>query len=783
MSDLATVRPQCPAGARSGGATPVSFRPGRLRLRLFPLLRPLLFAAILVPGRAQDAGVRSNSGTHGKKIVAARRTELPVVVDGNLDEPAWQEATVSLGFFQRDPQEGEPVSEKTEFRVLYTAATLYVGVICYDSDGRGILANERRRDNKLENDDTVAVVLDTFHDHRNAFLFRTNPLGTQYDALITDEGKDLNENWDEKWEVMAQATPVGWTAEFAIPFKSLRVSEDNGHPWGLEVERVIRRKNEFAYWNGYRRGFKLENVSQAGHLQGVENIQTGLRLRLKPYLLGGFSQAVRRVEPDPELFASRFRNASDAGMEVLKYRITPSLTADLTWNTDFAQTEVDDQQVNLDRFPLFFPEKREFFLEGAGVYEFGAASGENVGQAIMKLFHTRTIGLSPRRLPVPIVGGGRLTGKLQGLTLGLLNVQTEALPSENIPASNYGLLRVKRDVLSRSSIGGFLLSRELAGTADYNRVFGGDANFIFFKYLTVGGLLAKSSAPGTPDDNWVSAGAVRWDSDFLNVETSWLAVDPDFRDDLGFIPRKDMRQISPQLAIKPRPHSRLIRQLMLRARYDYTMNQNNQLETRIGHHRFEVRFQDGTMLAWIPHTRLDTLREPFQIRRGIVIPAGTYSWWHPGIQFRSNPAKRLSAFVMWTPNFGYWGDGSLNSLSVQSLLRLTEQFSIEPEYQLNKASFAAARCVGNTPVTRCGFTDHTVNTRINYNFTNQWLTSTILQYNRTDNFFGFNFRLNYIFRPGDDFFLIYNEGRRVAGPLEGQRDRTLQAKFTYSFDF
>ena len=237
-------------------------------------------------------------------------------------------------------------------------------MICYDADAEGIRASDRRRDSKLDNDDMISVVLDTFHDHRNAYLFRTNPLGAQYDALITDEGNSTNVNWDEKWDVATQITPAGWIAEFAIPFKSLRVAEENGHVWGLELERVIRRKNEFAYWNGYRRGFKLENLSQAGHLEGIENIQTGLRLRVKPYALGGFTQSVRRASPGVDQFRSTVHDASDFGMEVLKYRITPSLTADLTWRTDFAQTEVDDQQVNLDRFPLFFPEKREFFQEG-----------------------------------------------------------------------------------------------------------------------------------------------------------------------------------------------------------------------------------------------------------------------------------------------------------------------------------------------------------------------------------------------------------------------------------
>lgn len=754
----------------------------RVQARFF-LFLAVGVALLLAPSGFSQSLITTDGAAHGKHAVRAVRTELPVTVDGNLGEPAWQQAPVTLGFVQRDPQEGTPVSEKTSFLILYTSTTLYLGVLCYDSDPQGIRATDRRRDSSFGNDDLLSIVLDTFHDHRNAFLFRTNPLGAQYDALITDEGKTTNENWDEKWEVATQITEVGWTAEFAIPFKSLRVSEENGHGWGLDLERVIRRKNEFAYWNNYRRGFRLESLSQAGHLQGIENIQTGLRLRVKPYLLGGFSQAVRNTSSLTDPLDSKFKNASDVGVEVVKYRMTSSLTADLTWNTDFAQTEVDDQQVNLSRFPLFFPEKREFFQEGAGVFEFGIATGESPGSAIMKLFHSRQIGLSPQRQPVPIIGGGRITGRLQGMTLALLNVQTEALPAEGLRPSNYSVVRVKRDVFSRSSIGGFLLNREQGGTKDYNRVYGADANFVFFRYLTLGGFVAKSSSPGIRGDNWMTVGGINWNSDFLSLGTSWVVVDPDFRDDLGFIPRKNMRQITPAIELKPRPNTPLLRQIIIRFRSEYIMTQENKLETRTNHAILEFRFQNGAVLGWAPHTMLDTLRQPFEIRSGVVIPPGTYSWWHSSVRYNSNPSKRVSYYLNYQPNIGYYRGGFLHNVTLQPRVRISEQFSVETEYQLNKASFPQQPWCPNRTTGGCGFTDHNLNARVNYNFNNRWLTSTIIQYNNSDHFLGFNFRLNYIFRPGDDFFFIYNEGRRVGGPLDGQKDRTLQAKLTYSFDF
>jgi len=569
---------------------------------------------------------------------------------------------------------------------------------------------------------------------------------------------------------------------------------------------VIRRKNEAASWNNFRRGFQLENASQAGHLLGIEEIETGLRLRMKPYVLGGFSHTTNqqrsafcRDSGSASTLASgsELCNASNVGIEVVKWRIMPSLTADFTANTDFAQTDVDNQQVNLDRFPLFFSERREFFQEGAGVFEFGIAEGENRGSAEMKLFHTRQIGLSPQRQPIPIVGGGRITGRLQRFTLGLLNVQTERYDPENIRASNYSVARVKRDVLGRSTVGAFLLNREQGGTGDYNRVYGADANVVLFRYFSVGGFVGKSAAPrssGTKGDDWATAGAVRWDSDTLNLETSWLVVDPQFRDDLGFIPRTDQRTSSSQLALKPRINGRYIRQLVVRHRLEYTMNQKNHLETRVTHNAMEIFFQDGGMFRWAPHTQFDCPRENFALRRGVVeIPSGCHSWWYNGLRYSPNPSKRISGQVIsWTWHVGYWGTGTLHDIGINPRLRLTNQLSAQIGYGINKATFPALRCVDKTQ-RQCGFTDHVVNARVNFNFNNRWLTTTTIQYNNADDFWGYNFRLNYIFRPGDDFFLIYNDGRqggafyrngqRTEDPARRHNDRTLQAKLTYSFDF
>ena len=760
----------------------------RFQLRRYGIA-VLLLSMTCVAANAQEPSPEG-AETHGRKTLRAQRAESAVVVDGNLNDAAWAEAPIISGLTQKEPSEGEPSSETTEIRVLYTATTVYIGVFCADSNAAGILASERRRDGDLDGDDTVAIVLDTFHDHRNAFAFATNPLGTQWDALETDEGRTENKSWDERWQVGTQRTEAGWTAEFAIPFKSVRVPESNdGMVWGIDVERKIRRKNEIAYLNNYRRGFEMTAMSQAGHLTGLEGIETGLHLRVKPYVSGGFNHTTKRETSDlcksfdpqkTSLAGSARCNASDVGIEVVKYRITPSLTADMTWNTDFAQADVDDLQVNLDRFPLLYPEKREFFQEGAGIFDFGSAGAATTS---MKLFHSRQLGFSPRRRPVPIVGGGRITGKLPGFTLGLMNVQTEALPIEKIPASNYSVARVKRDVFSRSTVGAFFLNREAAGSSYYNRVYGMDAAFTFHKYLKADGFFARSNVDRT-DSKWLYATSAAWDSDSFLLGVDWLSVDPGFRDDLGFIRRPDVHRLGPSIAWRPRPNIPWIRKTEFIFTWDYTMDASNRVVRRTDKYAFNLYFQDGGQLRLIPFDyELDQVDQDFEVSPGVLVPARRYYWNVYVLRYTLSPKRMLSGTIDYSHRYGYYG-GNMYKFQLTPVLKLSKQFSIETNYEIDDASLPAQ------PGYKGDFLQHVVNVGVNYSLNNQWLTSTTLQYDNIANFFGIHFRLNYIFRPGDDFFLIYNEGRQVGCPgrqvvcaNDGQKDRTLKAKLTYSFDF
>ena len=762
--------------------------------RLFHLLLPFFLLLVLPPcpfaqeqEHAHGAAAEAPGGpppaikdlsairtTHGLKMAVALPIdgEVSLKVDGTLDEPVWQEARVNLGFLQRDPQEGAASTEQTEFRVLFDKKNIYIGVVCYDSQPDNILATERQRDARMQNDDTIAIVLDTFHDHRNFFQFQTNPLGTQHDALDTDEGRDHNVGWDTVWEVAAQVIPaVGWTAEFAIPFKSLRLAGTEAQVWGLDVERIIRRKNEFSYWTNFKRDFTRNNISQAGHLRGIEDIDPGFRLRVKPFSVAGFTRSSND-------FRGTTEHAMDAGMEVLKFRVTPSLMADFTVNSNFVDAQADRTQVNLDRFDLFYPEQREFFQE-AGVFQFGVARGEMPAPDVA-LFHTRQIGVFSKRvgvasqqIPVPITAGTRLTGKVQGFTLGLMNVQTGAVASENVPQSNYGVYRIKREILGRSSVGGYFLNREIAGTSDFNRVYGFDTNFIFKEHFFANALFARSVQPGVNQDNWTSSGGARWQSDFLLAGFEYLLLDPNFRDDLGFIPRTNQRRFSPILEFNPRfaRLSKVVRRLHYYSRVDYITDQEYTLQTRRLHNHFDIFLQSGALISVFHHREFERINAPFELRPGVTIPAGGYNMRNFSIGYGLNPARRISGSFRYIPIWGHLG-GDVHRLAFSPRIKVSQSLTVAPSYTINKASYPNGK-----------FTDHVVNTGIEYAFNNQLLTSTIIRYNNTDSFFGVQFRLNYIFRPGDDFFLVYNLGRATGDARYGQTDQTLATKLTYSFDY
>src|SRR5262245_8525840 len=436
---------------------------------------------------------------------AVRVQQAPTLDGDVLSDPAWRDAQPASGFVQEQPDEGQPSTERTEVRIVYTASTLYVGVVCYDREPGSIIVSDARRDAALDQTDSFQIIFDTYRDLQNGFVFGTNPAAIEYDGQVTNEGQGggglgggqrqqsgsgsgFNINWDAAWDVRALIDQRGWQAEFAIPFRTLRFSSGSNQTWGVNFQRNIRRRNERAYWAPIPRQYNLYRLSLAGTVSGIQT-PTMRSFRATPYVLGNAIAS----GPRP----TRTRYLRDAGGD-FKYMLTPSLALDATVHTDFAQVEVDDQQVNLDRFALFFPEKRPFFLENAGFFSVG-----NPGE--VDLFFSRRIGLGPNGEEIPIYGGGRVSGKVGTLNLGLLNMQTEE-ESPRTPSNNFSVVRLSQELPNRSAVGGIFVNRQgfgdLARDQDHNRTYAVDGKWGVGRTHTVSGFLAKTETPGVTSDDY-----------------------------------------------------------------------------------------------------------------------------------------------------------------------------------------------------------------------------------------------------------------------------------------
>ena len=685
--------------------------------------------------------------------VQAVQVEQEPVLDGVLDEPVWQEASPVGQFRQRNPQEGNPATEQTEVRIIYSETAIFFGVTCYDSQPDRIIATQRARDADLEFDDSFTILLDTFHSHRNAFWFEMNPLGARFDSWITDEGGRTSPEWDERWEVAIAIGEEGWVAEVRIPFSVLRTPAAEEQVWGIDFRRNIKRKNEEVAWSNYRRDLTFEQVSQAGHLEGLRQIPRGFTYRIKPYVLLGLSRSL------PEFGGASTHNESDVGLEVFKYRLSPNLTLDLTVNPDFAETEVDDPQINVTRFPLFFPEKREFFLEDAGVFELGP--GGDVPE--LRLFHSRRIGLTEDGEAVPILFGGRLTGKAGKFELGLLNAQT--LESDPDPRRNYTVGRVKR-IFGRSFVGAMVTNLQSGGSSDYNRTAALDSELVFFDHLSVNSFLVHSWSPDLSEDSWAFRPAkITWESDFLNANIEHQAIQRNFEAEMGFVPRKDMKQTLGEISIHPRPDSEWIRRTTLGAFMSYISNQAGELETRDQKMTFGVEWESGDQSMVDLGKNLESITQPFLLRGKFLILPGVYRNNQYEYRFRTFRGRRLSTFlrIRWEE---FWG-GDRFSTTFNPNFIISDNLSVRIEYEFDDISLPQGQ-----------LTTHLVNSIFRYNFSNVWLTTTTLQFDSSEDLYNLNFRLNYIYRPGDDVFLVFNR------TSDNERtDWSVLLKVTRSFDF
>ena len=738
--------------------------------RLFVVFPALLLSAPCAPGFAQepieDRGTPTtasqidgppppippavmNRDESGRVTVRAIRVDEPIRVDGVLDETLYDTVPPITGLIQGLPDHGEPATEKTEVWIAFDDTNIYVGARLWDSAPESEwVANEMRRNaTQLRENDTFGVLFDTFYDRRNGVSFYTNPLGAIAEFAVTNEGSP-NSDWTPVWDVRTGRFDGGWTVEMEIPFKSLRYRPGTSQVWGVQFRRSIRRKNEWVHLtripaSAARSGpGGVLRVSAAGTLVDLEAPEPSRNLEVKPY---GISELRTDRTRTPEVSNALH---GDVGID-LKYGLTESLTADFTYNTDFAQVEVDEEQVNLTRFDVFLPEKREFFLEGRGIFDFATTGIGGGGGRTPSLFFSRRIGLD-RGQPIPILGGSRLTGKVGDFDVGALAIRTEGEEAAGARETDFTVLRLRRDIFRRSNVGMLYgnRSRSVLG-AGSNQTYGLDATFSFPGDLNFVGYLARTRTPGLDgrDKSYRVQGGYAGDE--WGLELQHLLVEENFDPQIGFVRRDGFRETSGVARVSPRPSSMpSIRQFTLEAGVDYIENAaEGFVETRERQGRFRVEMENSDRFTVTATESRERLTAPFEIADEVTIPTGTYGFQDVEAGYTFGPHRRYSGNL--TVRTGSFFTGNRTSVGIgQGRMGITHQLSIEPSLSFNWVDLEEG-----------SFTSHLAATRVNYSFTPRMFVSGLVQYSSSTQTFSTNLRLRWEYSPGSEIFFVYTEDR------------------------
>ncbi|MFB3068048.1 MAG: DUF5916 domain-containing protein, partial [Acidobacteriota bacterium] len=618
-----------------------------------------------------------------------------------------------------------------------------------------LVINTLKQDFAHTAEDGASIYIDTFNDDRNGFGFYINPAGAKKDTQFFDEGRISNIAWETVWDVETKITEEGWFAEIRIPFKSLRFPRSKVQTWGLNFQRRVRRKNEQAYWSPLPRRFSAYYFSYAGDLKGIEDVQPGRNFKFKPYLTSEF----RKFSGDD------FDTLLDPGLD-LKYSLTSGLTLDATLNTDFSQVEVDQQQINLTRFSLFFPEKRDFFLENSGLFTFGQIDRHSPGARDFIAFFSRRIGLSTDGRPLPIVAGARLSGRAGKYSLGVLNMQTREFGSD--PANNFTVLSVKRNILAQSLIGALFINRQSDQSGDFNRTFGVDANLHFWNKLLISTFLAATSTPGLEQEDMAGRIWVEWKTNLWQARTGYLDIEENFRPEVGFVPRRNIRKSDTSFGLTPRPRSiSWVREFFPNARVQYISDQEGRLETRIIDVTFHTELDDGGSFQVGRTLRFEREDEQFSIG-GLDLDPGDYHFNNWFSRFSSNPSASVSGSVRYQTG-DFW-DGTRKGVRFNLTLKPHYKFTATGGYQWDQLKLSP----GNSST-------RLVTTRLDYSFSTRMFLSAFIQYNSERRQVSSNLRFNLIHRPLSDIFIVYNEQRDSF--QDGEADKSLTLKYTHMFDF
>jgi hypothetical protein len=746
----------------------------------------VLLIAIAAPARAQVATHVTIQGPPppvAPDVVsrdAERRVTLRAFrvesldVDGRLDDEIYSRVAGVSDFVQQEPDEGAPATERTEVWVLFDRRHVYVSARCWDSQPDRIVANEMRRDHgNIFQNDNFSIVFDTFYDRRNGFLFQTNPLGGLRDGLVTDE-RNNNRDWNTVWDVKTARFEQGWTLEMAIPFKSLRYRATGEQIWGFNVARIVRSKNEWSYLTPIPASYGVVGLfkfSSAATVVGIETPAQARNLEVKPYAISSLSTNHDAAPP----FSDDLDG--DAGFDV-KYGLTRGLIFDFTYNTDFAQVEDDEQQVNLTRFSLFFPEKRDFFLEGQGIFAFGGpqrgqggsgGAGGNVESPI--IFFSRQIGLN-RGLAVPILAGGRLTGRAGKFGIGLLNIQTNDSATAGAEATNFSVVRLKRDILRRSDVGFIATRRDPAGQGGTNEVAGVDLNLNFFQDLQINGYYARSRTPRLDGDEASYRAGLIYAGDRYGLQAEHLLVGENFNPEIGFMRRQDFRRNFVQARFSPRPRGiKAVRKFAWEGSWDHFENRRGRLETREVVGTFRVELSSGDQWSADYTRSYELLEAPFRIASGVSIPVGGYSFHEARTTYRLGPQRKLSG--SFTVARGTFFSGERTEGIYSGRVEISPRFSVEPRLS-----------VSHVELPQGDFTATLVGMRGSFTLSPRLAAGALVQYNSSNDTVGTNLRFRWEYGPGSDLFIVYTEGRDTS--LRGFPEldnRSVVIKLTRLFRF
>jgi len=749
------------------------------------LVRLTLFAGLVcaaAPLWAQTPEMKPPAPEAPRPARSARFLARAPSIDGAvLDDEGWKDVEPVTGFSQTTPEDGAPVSEKTEVRLAFTEDALIVGVVCFDSDPSKIVVSDSRRDSPLDDVDSFRFILDTYRDGQNGFVFGTSPAGGEYDAQVSLEGREgdqsarqqtgagggFNLNWDAAWTVRTKVGDFGWSAEFSIPFKNLRYARGGEQSWGFNMQRNIRRKKEVAYWSPLPRQYNILRVSRAGVLEGVRT-PPQRNLKITPYVLGSSTRDYRTE--------TKFDTGAQVGGD-LKYSVTPSLTFDATVNTDFAQVEVDEQQVNLDRFSLFFPEKRPFFLENAGVFTAGN-SGE------VDLFFSRRIGIASTGDPLTIRGGARLSGKVRGFNVGLIDMQTKALRGV-APANNFAVVRVSRELPNRSGFGALFVNRqstgdvEVAGVRDSNRTYALDGRRGIGRYGQITGWVAGTSSPGITREARAFDGAFLRESPRFDLRVKYTDVGAGFNPEVGFLRRSAFRKLDLHILNRTRPKTFLgLQELRPHISYRGYFKPDGFYESGYAHFDNHWEFKSQWEIDTGLNLTHEGLRTPFPIAPGISVPVGAYNQAEAQTVLISPQSRPLSVNFM-TIIGGYYG-GRRVALAPAIKFRAGEKLSGTININYNRVNLPQGRFQANL-----------FRLRASYSFSPRVFVQSLMQYSQQSRYLSGNFRFGWLQSANAGIFIVYNEGRerdaldggrRDDSSLGLLRDRSLVIKFSRLID-